>query len=62
MLTRRKLGRQGLEVSELGLGCMGMSQSYGTPIHAQEREAVQGFRYAPDFLRETSSNAATPRG
>ncbi len=30
MLTRRKLGRQGLEVSVLGLGCMGMSQSYGT--------------------------------
>ena len=31
MLKKRKLGRQGLEVSELGLGCMGMSQSYGTP-------------------------------
>jgi aryl-alcohol dehydrogenase-like predicted oxidoreductase len=30
VLTKRKLGRQGLEVSELGLGCMGMSQSYGT--------------------------------
>jgi aryl-alcohol dehydrogenase-like predicted oxidoreductase len=30
MLNKRKLGRQGLEVSELGLGCMGMSQSYGS--------------------------------
>ena len=30
MLEKRKLGKQGLEVSELGLGCMGMSQSYGT--------------------------------
>jgi aryl-alcohol dehydrogenase-like predicted oxidoreductase len=29
MLKNRKLGTQGLEVSELGLGCMGMSQSYG---------------------------------
>jgi aryl-alcohol dehydrogenase-like predicted oxidoreductase len=29
MLRRRMLGSQGLEVSELGLGCMGMSQSYG---------------------------------
>jgi aryl-alcohol dehydrogenase-like predicted oxidoreductase len=30
MLRKRKLG-QGLEVSAIGLGCMGMSQSYGTP-------------------------------
>lgn len=28
-LKTRKLGAQGLVVSELGLGCMGMSQSYG---------------------------------
>ncbi len=31
MLKKRKLGKLGLEVSELGLGCMGMSQSYGKP-------------------------------
>ena len=30
MLRQRALGSQGLHVSALGLGCMGMSQSYGT--------------------------------
>ncbi|WP_228531076.1 MULTISPECIES: aldo/keto reductase [Myxococcaceae] len=34
-MKKRRLGRQGLEVSELGLGCMGMSQSYGTPDEAE---------------------------
>lgn len=35
MLPKRKLGQQGLEVSALGLGCMGMSQSYGVPNDAE---------------------------
>jgi aryl-alcohol dehydrogenase-like predicted oxidoreductase len=37
MLPTRKLGNQGLEVSALGLGCMGMSQHYGVP---DDRESV----------------------
>jgi aryl-alcohol dehydrogenase-like predicted oxidoreductase len=30
-MEKRSLGSQGLVVSELGLGCMGMSEFYGTP-------------------------------
>ena len=35
-MQKRKLGNSGLEVSALGLGCMGMSFSYGPPNDEQE--------------------------
>src|ERR1700694_5018519 len=37
----RNLGAQGLRVSALGLGCMGMSQSYGTPDDAESVATIQ---------------------
>ena len=40
MLTTRTLGTQGLAVSELGLGLMGMSQAYGTAEERDERESI----------------------
>ena len=39
-MQKRTLGNSGLEVSAIGLGCMGMSQSYGTPEERDERESI----------------------
>ena len=40
MLTTRTLGTQGLAVSSIGLGLMGMTQSYGTAEERDERESI----------------------
>jgi aryl-alcohol dehydrogenase-like predicted oxidoreductase len=45
-MKKRALGNQGLQVSELGLGCMGLNFSYGRPIDRKDateliREAVR---------------------
>ena len=39
-MQKRKLGNTNLEVSAIGLGCMGMSQSYGPPADKQEMIAL----------------------
>jgi aryl-alcohol dehydrogenase-like predicted oxidoreductase len=50
-MDRRRLGTQGLDVSALGLGCMGMSEFYGT---TDESEAIatihRALELGIDFL------------
>ena len=45
-MEQRTLGGQGLVVAALGLGCMGMSQSYGP---ADEQESVATIHRALDL-------------
>jgi len=45
-MQKRKLGKSNLEVSALGLGCMGMSFSYGPP--ADKREMIALIHAAVD--------------
>ena len=45
-MQTRELGRSGLTVSAIGLGCMGISQAYGAPLPKEEgvkliRDAVE---------------------
>lgn len=46
-MKKRKLGTQGLEVSALGLGCMGLNFGYGTVT--DKKEAIELIREAFDF-------------
>ena len=45
-MHRRKLGKSGLDVSALGLGCMGMSISYGEP---NDEESIATIQRAVDL-------------
>src|ERR1700709_2660152 len=46
-MRKRKLGKSGLEVSALGLGCMGMSFGYGPA--GDEQEMISLIRAAVDL-------------
>jgi aryl-alcohol dehydrogenase-like predicted oxidoreductase len=49
-MIKRTLGKQGLEVSALGLGCMGLSSTFGQEVTRQE---------AIDFLRAAVEQGVT---
>lgn len=72
-MNKRKLGFSGLEVSEIGLGCMGMSHAYGPPkdkaemiqlIHAAVEHGVTFFDtaevYGPFLNEELVGEALGP--
>ena len=48
-MPNRTLGTQGLTVSALGLGCMTMSDSYGTPGERDEVESIATIHRALDL-------------
>lgn len=47
MMKTRLLGKNGLQVSAIGLGCMGFTQSY--PPYPDKKEAIRTIREAVDF-------------
>ena len=72
-MEKRKLGNSGLEVSALGLGCMGMSFGYGTVadkkemitlIHKAVEEGITFFDtaevYGPFINEELVGEALAP--
>ena len=56
MIPTRTLGRSGLEVSAIGLGCMGMSWSYG-PAEGHDGDD----RAASARRSSAASRSSTPR-
>src|SRR5881392_2388811 len=50
-MERRRLGSQGLEVSAMGLGCMGMSEFYGSADEDEAARTIQrAFELGVTFL------------
>ena len=61
-MQKRRLGKSNLEVSALGLGCMGLSYGYGPATEQQEAIALirerSGRAYDPGLVAEFLATAA----
>ena len=62
-MQQRNLGRGGLAVSAVGLGCMSMSQSYGTPDDAESIRTVHRAldTESPSLIRPQFTARGTTR-
>src|SRR4028118_1841072 len=58
-MKRRALGASGIEVSAIGLGCWGMSGSYGP---ADEGESIGTAHHAPELGGDRPDNAGLHGG
>ncbi len=56
-MQRRRLGNSNLEVSALGLGCMGMSYGYGPAADKQEMiSLIRRRRHVPHVVAVDESD------